>query len=132
MTTVITIIWDQDLVEHELETSDPAEALARVDVLDGSDRTLVTVFREAAHMAIGGSAESGLVVYATFDGAAFHQLVCGKPTGASDELEAMVMAGGQVGAYPDRQVVDAAAAKSALQVFIDKGELDRQQLWEVS
>ena len=132
MTSAVTIVWDQAFVEHELETSDPTDVLRRIDALDGSDCTLVTVFRDAAHMTVGGSVRSGLVVYATFDDSAFHQLVSREPMNESGDSVDMVIAGGQAGAYPRRLVVDAVIAKSAIQVFLDEGTLDPRQSWETS
>lgn len=119
------VTWDDE--GHEYEA-----ALATVNLhdlvhrLDGHDRTLVMVYVGDAHGACGGDANSGVVMYVTFDGEHFFQLADGamKP-----KAEVQVVAGGQPGWYEPPFVVPAALAASALQWFVDHGTLMPEVNW---
>ncbi len=124
-----TVVWDDGLAERELASPEALDIIELVDALDGREHTLVTVYRGNAHVAVGGSAASGLVVYVTFDGTTFHQLVS---SGARSDDQVTVAAGGQPGDYPRRFVVDAPAAKAALRAFFERFVLDPGQDWEAS
>lgn len=133
MTSSYLIVWDEGLVEREATTSEVDAALRLVDALDGRERTLVTIYRDGGHIAVGGSAVAGLVVYVTFDGQSFHQLRSGVSSApADDDDEVAVVAGGQAGNYRRRFVLDAGAAKAATSSFILEGGLDPGQVWETS
>lgn len=129
MSPEVIVVWDEGLAERELTTADTPEVLGLIDALDGGERTLVTVYQGDAHAAAGGSAVSGLVVYVTFEGTAFHQL---KSAVAHSDDEVTVVAGGQAGNFPRRLVVSAAAAKAALRAFVEQQALDPDQQWETS
>lgn len=129
MTSGLTVVWDDEGGSHELATTDASAILGLVGALNGRDRTLVTVFRGAAHTAVGGSASTGVVMYVTFDQQEFHQLAAGEPTAGRDVL---VTAGGQVGEYRAHLVVDVESAKAALLEFVERGALTNNQRWETS
>ena len=97
------LVWDdvnQGEVEEELV--DVAQVQTRIAALDGRSRTLVTAFGGDAHLAVGGDAASGLVVYATFDNEVFHQIAISRD---GDDREIVVVAGGQPGRYAAKNVV---------------------------
>lgn len=60
--TDVTLSWDGP---GGGELSDPAvaEVRRRIEDLNGHDRTLVTLDRGGDYLAVGGSAEQGLVVH---------------------------------------------------------------------
>jgi len=121
------MVWDDaDRGEVEEVLSDQAQLRDRIGSLDGDTRTLVTVYGEDAHLAVGGDSSTGLVVYATFDNEVFHQLVTG--TGGGDR-EVMVVAGGQPGRYPAKSVVPLRDAVTAAGTFADDGRLDDRLTW---
>ena len=121
------VVWDDGLFEREITTSEVSQILGLIDALNGRERTLVTVHQGDAHIAVGGSAVSGLVSYVTFDGESFHQL---RSHLTVNDEEVAVVAGRQSGSYPRRFVVDAGAAKAAVQSFVVDRELDPHQQWE--
>lgn len=127
MTNPVVLTWDIDAHEHELESAPVAEIARRVSELDGSSRTLVTVYRGNSHAACGGDANSGLVVYATLDNETFHQLVNPDPIAGKS---ATVVAGGQAGQYDMVYVVGRESAIAALEQFASAGALDPAQIWE--
>jgi hypothetical protein len=129
MTTDVTVVWDDGLTTHERTVTDLSEIVDLVEALDGRERTLVTVFRGAAHAAVGGSAQAGLVVYVTFDQQTFHQLTAGEPTA---DRSVHVTAGGQVGEYRAHLLLDVESAKAALREFVERGVLINDQRWEAS
>jgi hypothetical protein len=127
--TVATLIWDDaERGESELQLSGE-RLLAAVEehivALDGACRTLLTIQRGNAHLAIGGGGE-GYVVYASFDNLTFHQLMTpGAQTGEID-----LVAGAQPGRYPKRHVVELEAAAHAAKVFARDGTLATDLTWE--
>lgn len=126
MTEATLIVWDDGTAQHEEELREWPQLSERLAALDGVNRTLVTVLKDSGHLACGGSAATGLVVYATFDNTVFHQLV--DPSAADGART--VIAGGQAGQYPAHQVVDLNQAEAASRVFFERSELDPQQQWE--
>lgn len=79
-------------------------------------------------MAVGGSAVTGLVLYATFDNRTFWQLV-----GDSNHGGVVgVMAGGQLGEYRARYLVDVVKALAAVTRFTHDGALAPDMVWEES
>jgi hypothetical protein len=98
----------------------------RIEELDGVDRTLVTIGRDEAHLAVGGGAASGFVVYATYDNDIFHQLADEE---ASADDSVTIVAGGQAGEYPRQQVVTMDAALRAAETFATAGELAPDLTW---
>ncbi|MDR1186169.1 MAG: hypothetical protein LBK95_01725 [Bifidobacteriaceae bacterium] len=122
------IEWDEGAVQRKLCQPSPEEIKALVVALDGTDRSLVMVFRDGAHMAVGGSAVTGLVLYATFDNRTFWQLV-----GDSNHGGVVgVMAGGQLGEYRARYLVDVVKALAAVTRFTHDGALAPDMVWEES
>ena len=124
----LVLVWDEGYTEEENLAPTRADIVERVSLLNGVDRTLVTLYRGEAHVACGGAAETGLVVYATFDNAEFWQLA---EPGAS-EAEVSVFANGQAGKYRARHVVDVGCAVSAVTSFYESGTLSSDQIWEIS
>lgn len=100
-----------------------------VGSLDGRLRTLVTIYADGSHLAVGGGGAPGCVVYATSDDDTFFQLVDGEQP--RDEL-VEVVAGGQPARYPRRQVVALDIAQRAAEAFALTGELDAGLTWEAA
>jgi hypothetical protein len=121
------IVWDDDGGESKQPDPSTASVLERIDALDGRARTLVTVLSGDAHAAVGGSVETGVVLYVTFDGVTFHLLSRGD--GSSDPVR--VTAGGQEGEYAARFVVDVELARRAMTAFVSDDVLDSELHWEV-
>ena len=96
--------------------------------LDGTTRTLVTVSgRGDSHVAVGGDATSGLVVYATFDNQTFYTLL----NPAADPQETVeVVAGGQPARYPAHKVVPLDIATHAAIAFAQDGRLAEDCYWD--
>lgn len=125
MTTTL-LTWDEGYDQRELPSPGPSDVESRIQGLNGVDRTLVTVYRDESHLAVGGSADDGLVVYCTFDNEVFWQLL-----GETDSDEPIqVVAGGQAGSYPARHVVTLAAALTAANEFSRTGTRDAGLRWE--
>jgi immunity protein Imm1 of predicted polymorphic toxin system len=98
--------------------------------LEGAERTLVTLQGPGtSHLAVGGSAATGMVVYATFDNDTFYQLT--NPEAREDEI-VEVVAGGQTGDYPARMVVGLSVALQAAEEFAEGGVLSSQLAWVAS
>jgi hypothetical protein len=98
--------------------------------LEGAERTLVTLQGPGtSHLAVGGSAATGMVVYATFDNDTFYQLT--NPEAREDEI-VEVVAGGQTGDYPARMVVGLSVAFQAAEEFAEGGVLSSQLAWVAS
>lgn len=125
MTTTI-LIWDEGYEEHELHAPTPDEVTARIAALNGSDHTLVTVYRDSAHLTVGGSAAEGLVVYCTFDNEVFWQVVVDGDPAAT----ITVVAGGQAGAYAATHVATLGYATTAASDFLELGELASGLRWD--
>ncbi len=122
------VVWDDDLVEHELDGASVADVLDRVRELNGHTRSVVTVFVGDAHLAAGGSSSDGIVLYVSLDGSSFDQLT----RGTCDGEPIHVVAGGQAAAYESRFVVDLALAGRAVQEFMNDGGLAPDLDWERS
>lgn len=119
------VVWDDDLVEHEHDGASVGDALDRLRDLNGQTRSLVTIFVGEGHLAAGGSASEGIVLYVTFDGSSFHQL----SRGGSEDEPVQVVAGGQAAAYESRLVVELALAELAVQAFMEDGALASNLDW---
>jgi Immunity protein Imm1 len=108
-------------------TVDLVAQLARS--LDGDLHTLVTLSPGGdAHMAIGGDAASGLVVYVTADNRSFHNLRTGHPSRSSPIT---VVAGGQPGDYDAHHVVSLEEALAAATQYAETGQLDDGLNWDL-
>ena len=98
----------------------------RIARLDAREFTMVTLAGEGeAHMAIGGGA-GRYVVYATRDNMSFDNLV-DPARGAAMER---VVAGGQEGEYPARQVVSLEKALEAAREYAETGTSSAGLQWE--
>ncbi|RKS75402.1 immunity protein Imm1 of predicted polymorphic toxin system [Motilibacter peucedani] len=105
---------------------DDATLAALVEELDGVERTaLVLTGPDNAHLAIGGSALAGLIVYVSYDEEQF--ALAG---GSDDEGTRPVVAGGTVQDYPLRYVIEPAVAVQAAWTFVQYGELDDTWEWD--
>lgn len=113
----LNLAWDEGDEESESVGPSSGEVSACAQALDGMSRTLVTIYRGEAHLAVGGAASTGMVVYCTFDNEVFWQLV-GDP-GAQGVVA--VAAGGQEGEYEARFRVQIAAAIEAAVEFLATG-----------
>jgi hypothetical protein len=99
------------------------ESIAR---LDGQEHTIAILSgKDEAHLAIGGGG-GRYVVYATVDNQSFHNLV---DPGRGAEEERLV-AGGQEGAYPARQVISLEEALEAAREYAATGALSKALHWE--
>ncbi|MBC7274914.1 Imm1 family immunity protein [Nocardioides sp.] len=124
----VVLAWDEGDEESESVGPSSEEVSACVQALDGASRTLVTIYRGEAHLAVGGGASSGMVVYCTSDNEVFWQLV-GDP-GAQGVV--VVTAGGQEGVYEARFRVRVAAATEAAVEFLATGNRSERVTWEQS
>lgn len=124
----VVLAWDEGHEEREIVQPSSDEVVACIQALDGVSRTLVTVYRGEGHLAVGGAANSGTVVYGTPDNEVFWQLV-GAP---SAQGVVTVMAGGQEGEYEARFLVAIESAVEAAVEFADSGDLAGNQGWEQS
>ena len=121
-----TVAWDEDFNQRELESPTAVDVRGRIGALDGVARTLVTIYRESAHLSVGGSARDGLIVYCSVDHESFWQLL-----GDTDsEGYAAVVAGGQVGQYPARHIITREAAVRAAVEFLEHGDRPLHMQWE--
>ena len=118
--------WDDEYDRHEVESSDETVLAERLAELDGVRRTLVIIYRAEGHMACGGSAERGLVLYGTFDNEVFYQLA--DPTVTSDR-QVTVVAGGQPGDYGERFVAGIELVGDAMRRFLITGTLHPGLTW---
>lgn len=115
----VTLSWDDGYDEREITAPTRQDVETRATALDGHHRTLVTLTRDDTHLAIGGSAASGLVVYCTYENDTIWQLISdGNPSES-----VTVTAGGQAGAYPKNYVVNLEAAMAAGVGFLEQGTL---------
>lgn len=124
MTPLLT--WDDGYTEHEVGSPTPDEVAVRLAALNGADRTLVTIYRDDAHLAVGGSATSGLVVYCTDDNEVFWQLMSDAPATES----VTVVAGGQSAGYPANHVTSLDDAIAAAKKFLETGGRADFLRWE--
>ncbi|HEX6356202.1 hypothetical protein [Actinophytocola sp.] len=109
-------------------TSDRVAGLVRM--LDGDRHTLVTLSPGGeAHMAIGGGADTGLVVYTTSDNLVFHRLRTGSPRPAGT---ISLFAGGQPGDYDSHYVATIEEALVAATRYAERGELADEFHWDTS
>jgi hypothetical protein len=112
---------------EDMEAPGLVEVEESVRALDGYDRTIVVLSRGPAHMAVGGDAAKGLVLYADLGEEDFRNLTA---PGAGDE-SVEVIAGGQPGNHRARYVVSKAQALAAMKAFWQDGRLDPDQVWEI-
>ena len=119
------LAWDDGFEERQADDPDWEVVEERIAALDGAHHTIVTIYRGTAHMACGGSAETGVVLYATFDNEQFWQLT----NSDADDEPVSVVAGGQAGQYPRRVVVTAGQAHSAMRTFLESGVLHAVSTW---
>lgn len=124
----MTAVWDDSGVEHDADLQ-VVDLVGLLMHLDGDTRTMVTVLTGEGHAACGGDARAGVVMYVTFDGDHFHQLVRDR---SDDEGEQWVVAGGQAGTYPSHCVVSVEDAATALTWYVERGELLPTGTWESS
>ena len=98
----------------------------RIARLDAREFTMVTLVGEGeAHLAVGGGA-GRYVVYATRDNMSFDNLV----DPARGEAMERLVAGGQEGEYPARQVVSLEMAVEAAREYAETGSLSDRLQWE--
>lgn len=122
-----TLAWDSTKENDVEETlSELAQAEERITALNGQTRTLVTIYAGEAHLAVGGDASTGLVVYATFDGETFYQAVTSLKVA---DGEALVVAGKQPGRHSVKNVVSLHEAILAATSFARDGLLDSNLTW---
>jgi len=73
--TTTTLCWDEGHDRRELSDPTGADVESKIAALDGVLHTVVMMYRGDSHLAVGGSASKGLVVYFTFDNESFWQLL---------------------------------------------------------
>jgi hypothetical protein len=123
------IAWDEfGHGESEEPLVDEDQIRNLITALDGDTRTLVTIYAEEAHLAVGGDAHSNLIVYATFDGETFQNLVT--PTAGNQRVR--IVAGAQPGDHPARDLVSVEDALAAAITFAHDGSLSAEANWETS
>jgi Immunity protein Imm1 len=105
---------------------DDATLTALVEQLDGVERTaLVLEGPHDTHLAVGGSAAAGVVVYVSYDGE-----TVALAAGSDEPGCRTVVAGGTVVDYPLRYVVDVPVAVQAAWHFARTGKLDPDLRWD--
>jgi hypothetical protein len=129
---VTTVVADDNdtFVEIEYQREQVSQDMVKMLIrqLDGRRHTLVTLYTDTgAHMAIGGSASAGLVVYETADNESFNNLLTGTHHG-SDKVN--LVAGGQPGDYESRYVVTLGEALTAGTRYVSDGVLAAELRWE--
>ena len=125
--TKTTLAWDEGYDERELGCPSADDLTTQISALNGADRSLVMIYRDEAHLAVGGSASDGLVVYCTFGDEVFWQL-----QSMGDPMESQtVVAGGQAGSYPANLVVPLKDALAAAVEFAEHGVREPLLRWTV-
>jgi Immunity protein Imm1 len=122
-----TKTWNSEEYVDEQVTSELVERLIRT--LDGGQHSLLTLGAEDEihHMAIGGDARVGLVVYHTSDNVEFHNLLSNQP----DNYDTVLMVvGGQPSDIKHRYLVEVDRVVVAAKEFIVSGLLAEQLDWE--
>jgi hypothetical protein len=114
-------------INHQRDLSaDLVEGL--ITSLDGDLHTLVTLSPGGeAHMAIGGDASNGLIVYSTTDNKVFYNLRTDRPRQTGPVL---VAAGGQPGEFDSKYVVTLAEALIAAISYAETGQLSDELNWD--
>jgi hypothetical protein len=118
-------------VEREYEAGDLSSGLVAdlVRSLDGIRHTLVTLSPGGeAHMAIGGDANRGLVVYVTSDNTIFYNL---RTSVNRHQGIVTLVAGGQPGDYDYRNVVTLEEALAAAVRYAETGERAESLPWDI-
>lgn len=124
----VLLAWDDGYGEREMAQASPEDVTACVGALNGVSKTLVTIYRGDGHLAVGGAATTGTIVYCTLDNEVFWQLV-GDPDA---EGAVAVCAGGQEGEYPSRFLVPVERAIEAANEFAATGARPLRGTWEQS
>jgi immunity protein Imm1 of predicted polymorphic toxin system len=122
---------NEAFVEREYEAGDLSSGLVAdlVRSLDGSRHTLVTLSPGGeSHMAIGGDAGQGLVVYVTSDNMVFYNLRTN-----SDRPQGIVtlVAGGQPGDYDSSNVVTLEEGLTAAIRYAETGMRTESLVWDI-
>lgn len=113
-----------DEAEEVLHSVDRLEEIVRL--LDQRRHTMLTLeAANGAHLSVGGG-NGEYVVFATFDGETFFNLTSGGLEDGTREL----VAGGQLGEFPSRTIVDLETAAAAAVTFARDGKLDESLTWE--
>jgi len=129
--TIRTIFGDRwdDLrcEEWSISAASIADFDSALNRLDGRRHTLLTIVgeREDAHLAIGGGAGQ-YVVYVTPDNDEFWNVVSER----EDDEVVLLVAGGQEGDYPARQVVDRETARAAGHAYLRDFSREPSVSWE--
>jgi hypothetical protein len=116
------------VLNDEWHVDDPSwdDVSHAIQRLDAETLTIVTIQGPGEqHLAVGGGA-GRYVVYATFDGCDFFNLL----TVACDGGMVLLNAGGQEGDYPARQIVDVDQARAAAKAFFVGRQLEPSLRWE--
>jgi hypothetical protein len=96
--------------------------------LDGDSCSLLSLGFDdpVPHMGIGGGEDGKYIVYATADNWVFHNLIHPQaPPGKS-----LLVAGGQRGAYANKQCVGLPEVLRAAKTYAESGQLDSSLVWE--
>ena len=126
MGRTVNVSWDDNDGEHDAAAGRKVvEDL--ITLLDGEDRTHVSLGDPERHLVCGGAADNGLVLYVQIRGE-IHQLISSTPGGQEETVE--VVAAGQPGAYPSRYVVDLQLATEAARNFVEDSTLASSLTWE--
>jgi hypothetical protein len=122
---------NETYVEREYDAVGLSSGLVAdlVRSLDGSRHTLVTLSPGGeAHMAIGGDASRGLIVYVTTDNTVFYNLRTNsdRPKGT-----VTVVAGGQPGDYDSDNVVTLEEGLTAAIHYAETGMRAESLVWDI-
>jgi hypothetical protein len=124
------LVWD-DADNGELEQQSPDLEMIdeRIRQLDGLYRTVVTLYGATGGscLTLGGSSDSGLIVYVAEHNQRFYQLKNPQNAAAEDRI---VVAAGQPGQYPARDLVPLSDALKAARAYAHNGTRAAELTWE--
>ncbi|SDU69507.1 Imm1 family immunity protein [Jiangella alkaliphila] len=131
VTAGMSLCWDDGPSENEAPLTDVGEVRRRLTALDGEHRTIVTIAADGeAHLGCGGDNRLGLVLYVTADNQVFHTLI--NETAASGADDVVMVAGGQPGRYPARQVVPLEVAVAAAEYYATHRDISPELAWDTT
>lgn len=131
VTAGMSLCWDDGPSENEAPLTDIDDVRRRLTALDGKHRTIVTIAADGeAHLGCGGDSRLGLVLYVTADNRDFHTLV--NETAVSGADDVVMVAGGQLGRYPARQLVPLEVAVAAAEYYATHLDICPSLAWDTA
>ena len=119
----------EDAAGEELERPTWRDIETAILRLDGDACTLLVLGigePPVPHMAIGGGENSKYIIYATRNNRTFHNLIAPRAVAG----RSLLVAGGQWGEYPNKQLVGLEEALRAARTYAETGQLEPTLVWE--